>query len=167
MKIKILSLLVLIFFTSCYKNHLYVQHEKMDKTYLASTHVGTPDYRQKHPPDGQTLSIAWDFPLSIFRENLNMYVTVRFWDNKQDVFSQKIDRKRGYKVFKFQDDTFDSSKRILTYKIDVYNEDGVLVDEWKHQFWKELIEINTDEDDKIKDENFKIDFDEQNPSYTY
>ncbi|NGX28096.1 MAG: hypothetical protein K940chlam1_00271 [Candidatus Anoxychlamydiales bacterium] len=145
MKIKYL-LLFLPFLTSCYKNNLYVQHEKMDRNYLASTHVGTPDYRQQHPPDGQTLSIAWDFPLSVYRENLNMILTVRFWDNKQDIFSNKITRKRGYLRYKFQDDTDDKSKKILTYKIDIFNEDGTLVDEWKHQFWKELIEINEDED---------------------
>ena len=151
MKIKYLVLSILILSTSCYKNYLYVQHEKMNRTYLASTHVGTPDPRQKHPPEGQTLSIAWDFPLSIFRENLDMVVTVRFWDNKQDVFCEKIERKRGNRVYKFQDDTIDKSKKILTYKIDVFNEDGCLVDQWKHQFWKELIEINKDEDIKIID----------------
>lgn len=161
-KIKILFLLiflcVFIFFTSCYKNHLYVQHEKMDITYLASSHVNTPDYRQKHPPVGQTLSIAWDFPLSLFRENLNMILTVRFWDNKQDVFCHKIDRKRGYKIFKFQDDTIDKSKKILTYKIDVFNEDGILIDQWKHQFYKELIEINKDKDIKIMPSDEICDF---------
>ena len=128
----------------------------MDRNYLASTHVGTPDYRQEHPPDGQTLSIAWDFPLSVYRENLNMILTVRFWDNKQDIFSNKITRKRGYLRYKFQDDTDDKSKKILTYKIDIFNEDGTLVDEWKHQFWKELIEINKDEDINSRIEEAKV-----------
>jgi len=127
----------------------------MDANYLASSHVKTPDYRQKHPPDGQTLSIAWDFPLSIYRDNLNMILTVRFWDNKQDIFSNKLASKRGYVRYIFQDDSKDKSKKILTYKIDIFNEDGILIDEWKHQFWKELIEINKDEDikTKIKDEH--------------
>ena len=79
----------------------------MDISYLASSHVGTPDPRKKHPPVGQTLSIAWDFPLSIFRENLDMVVTVRFWDNKQDVFCSPIEINRGNKVYRFQDDTID------------------------------------------------------------
>ena len=153
MKIKYLILCVLVLSTSCYKNHLYVQHEKMDRDYLASSHTHTPDYRQKHPPHGQTLSIAWDFPLSLFRENLNMVLTVRFWDNTQDIFGHKMEFKRGYKTYRFQDDSDDKSKKILTYKIDVYNEDGSLVDQWKHQFWKELIEINKDEDVKIIEED--------------
>jgi len=135
--------------TSCYKNYLYVHHEKMDNTFLASSHVGTPDPRQKHPPEGQRIAISWDFPLSIYRENLTLITTIRFWDNKQDVFVYKIPRKRGYVFYKFQDETKNKTKKILTYKIDAFNEDGVLVDQWKHQFWKELITINKEEDVSI------------------
>lgn len=149
--------MIFLLITSCYKNYLYVHHEKMDSTYLASSHVGTPDPRKKHPPEGQRISIAWDFPLSVYRENLTLITTVRFWDNKQDVFVCKIPRKRGYVCYKFQDDTENKAKKILTYKVDVFNEDGILVDQWKHQFWKELIKINKDEDMKINiDEDIEI-----------
>lgn len=122
-----------------------MQHDKLNKEYLASTYIGTPDPRQKHPPEGQRISIAWDFPLSMYRENLTMTTTVRLWDNTQDVFIHKIDRKRGYKVYKFQDDTIDKTKRILTYKIDITNEDGLIVEQWRHQFWKKQIKINKEE----------------------
>jgi hypothetical protein len=121
----------------------------MDSSYLASTHTKTPDPRKKHPPEGQKISVAWDFPLSIYRENLTLMTTVRFWDNKQDVFVYKIPRKRGYISYKFQDDSKDKNKRILTYKIDVFNEDGVLTAQWKHQFWKELISINKEDDEEV------------------
>lgn len=151
---KIYILLIIFFFTtSCYKNYLYVHHEKMDCTYLASSHVGTPDPRQEHPPEGQRISISWDFPLSVYRENLTIITTVRFWNNNEDVFVHKIPRRRGYICYKFQDDTEDKSKRILTYKIDVFNEDNCLVDQWKHQFWKELIKINKDEKSNFEEEN--------------
>ncbi len=142
---KFLFFVLFFLITSCYKNYLYVHHEKMDRTYLASTYIGTPDPRQKHPPDGQRISISWDFPLSIYRENLTMITTIRFWDNKQDVFVHKISSKRGYISYKFQDNTENKTKKILTYKVDVLNEDGDLVDQWKHQFWKELIKINKEE----------------------
>lgn len=141
--------------TSCYKNYLYVHHEKMDSSFLASTHVGTPDPRLKHPPEGQRICISWDFPLSIYRENLTMISTIRFWDNKQDVLVYKIPRKRGYISYKFQDDSLNKNKRILTYKIEIFNEDGDLVDQWKHQFWKELIKINKEEE-IIIDEDIEV-----------
>jgi hypothetical protein len=146
---------------------LYVQHDRIDVSYLASTYVDSPDYRQKNPPNGQRISIAWDFPLSLYRENLTLVLTVRFWDNRQDVFVYKIPRKRGYTYYKFYDDSNDKEKRILTYKVDIINEDGVLVDQWKHHFWKELIEINKDENEKrqndlnhIQDEEININSDE-------
>jgi len=149
-------LIILLLLSSCYKNHLYVQHDKLDSTYLASTHVGTPDPRQKHPPSGQRICIAWDFPLSQYRENLSLALTVRFWDNKQDVFVHKIPRKRGYISYKFQDDTLDKTNKILTYKVDIINEDGQIVDQWKHQFWKELIEINKEESTEVTIEDVQL-----------
>lgn len=133
---------MIFFLTSCYKNHLYVQHEKVDKEFLASTHVNTPDPRQKHPPKGQRIIVSWDFPLSVYREKLSMILTVRFWDNRQDVLVRKIDRKRGYDSFYFEDTTKDKKKRVLTYRVQIINEDGEVVDDWKHQFWTDLIEIN-------------------------
>ncbi|NGX55801.1 MAG: hypothetical protein K1060chlam5_00028 [Candidatus Anoxychlamydiales bacterium] len=142
-------ILIIAFFvlSSCYKDHLYVQHEKMDIADLASYHVNTPDPNLLNPPSGQKLSVSWDFPLSMFRENLTMIVTVRFWDNKQNVFVKKIDRKRGYQIFKFN--TIDGKEtKILTYKVEVINEDKELVEEWKHQFYKPLIDINEHKDIK-------------------
>ncbi|OGN61835.1 MAG: hypothetical protein A3F40_02365 [Chlamydiae bacterium RIFCSPHIGHO2_12_FULL_27_8] len=138
--------LLILILTSCFKNHLYVQHEKLDKNYLASTHIGSPDPRMKNPPSGQRISIAWDFPLSVFRnQELTLMLSVRFWDNTENLLVSKIERKRGYKIYKFQDDTIDKTKKILTYKVDVVNQDGKIVDVWKHQFWKKLIKINSEE----------------------
>jgi hypothetical protein len=116
----------------------------MDITDLASYHVQTPDPRLQDPPNGQKLSVSWDFPLSIFRENLTMFVTVRFWDNKQDVFVKKLDTKRGYHVLKF----VKKDVKILTYKVEVFNEDNEIVEVWKHQFYKPLIDINENKDIK-------------------
>ena len=100
----------------------------------------------KNPPSGQRISIAWDFPLSVFRnQELTLMLSVRFWDNTENLLVSKIERKRGYKIYKFQDDTIDKTKKILTYKVDVVNQDGKIVDVWKHQFWKKLIKINSEE----------------------
>lgn len=150
---KIFVFFILFILTgSCYRNYLYVHHEKMDSSYLASTYIGTPDPRQKHPPMGQQISISWDFPLSVYKENLTLITTIRFWNNEQDVFVHKVERKRGYVFYKFQAATEDKTKKILTYKVDVINEDQKLVDQWKHQFWKELIKINKEDDINLEEE---------------
>ncbi len=119
-----------------------MQNEKVDKEYLASFHVSTPDPRLNDPPQGQRIIVSWDFPLSLYREKLTLMLTVRFWDNRQEVLVRKIDQKRGYDSFYFEDKTKDKKKRILTYRVVVVNEDGEIVDDWKHQFWTDLIEIN-------------------------
>lgn len=128
---------ILFLFSSCYKNHLYVQQEKVDVRFLASSRVGTPDPRQKNPPEGQRLLIAWDFPLSVFREELILVTTVRLWDQSEEVKTYPLKRKRDSLAYFFPSKTED--KKILTYRVQVFNREGHLVEEWKHQFWRELI----------------------------
>jgi hypothetical protein len=138
------ALLILLIFTSCYKNHLYVQQELIDRTFLASSYVGTFDPKQDDPPFGQRIIISWDFPRSLYKKDLTMMLTVRFKNNCQELHSYKIQRKRGYTAFFFEEEIKDKKSRILTYKIDVLNKDNVVVETWKHQFWRELISFSED-----------------------
>ena len=126
---------------SCYKNHLYVQQEWIDENFLASTHVGTPDPRKANPPQGQRLLVGWDFPRSLYEEGLTLLVTVRFWNNVQDVLFQPVDRRRSYAAFYFSNKDSTEDRRILTYRIQVLNARGAIIETWKHHFWTELIEI--------------------------
>ncbi len=126
----------------CYKNHLYVQQEWVDAEFLASSKVHTPDPRQAHPPHGQRLLVAWDFPKSVFEKHLTLIATVRMWDNSQEVLVHPIERKRDAKAFFFSDE---STGKILTYRIQVFSEAGELVEVWNHQFWTELIDIDRKE----------------------
>ena len=48
-------------------------------------------------------------------------------------------------IYTFQDDSIDKTKKILTYKIDIFNEDGKVIEKWEHQFWKKQIKINKEE----------------------
>ena len=121
--------------SGCYRHHLYVQQEWVDRNFLASTRVGTPDSRQTDPPEGQRLLIAWDFPLSQFQRSLTMLVTVRFWNDKQQTLSFPLDRKRGCTAYFF------SKEKILTYLVQVITQDGKIIETWKHHFWTELITV--------------------------
>ncbi|HSX10529.1 MAG TPA: hypothetical protein VLF94_02280 [Chlamydiales bacterium] len=127
--------------TSCYKNHLYVQQEWVDRNFLASSHVGTPDRRQEHPPEGQRLLISWKFPSNLIHEQLTMATTVRFWDNTEEVFYLPIKRSWGYEAYLF------TQCKILTYRIQVINACNEVVDTWEHHFWTELIDIDRSSDD--------------------
>ncbi len=132
-------LLKLLILTSCYKNHLYVQQEWIDEKHLASTHVNTPDPRKAHPPNGQKLLVKWDFPKSQFDRQLTMLITVRLWDNSEQIFSRRVERKRDYIELFFS--TEDKNLRILTYKVEVFTKDKELLEVWKHHFWTELIDV--------------------------
>jgi hypothetical protein len=138
-KNKWIALLFLL--TSCYKGHLYVQQEWIEKEWLASSRVLTPDPRQENPPQGQRLLIAWDFPKSLFQQGLTVQATVRLWDNTQTVHTYPIERKRSFTSFFFPHRP-ETDDRILTYKVQVINQEGKIVETWEHQFWTELIQIN-------------------------
>ncbi len=117
-----------------------MQQEWVDRDFLASTKVGTPDPRQANPPDGQRLLVAWDFPKSMFAEQLSLLVTVRLWDNSQQLIVKPLERKRDVAAFYFP--CTDREKRLLTYRIQVMTKEGKIIETWKHHFWTELIEIN-------------------------
>jgi hypothetical protein len=129
------SFFFLTLFTSCYKDHLYVQQEWVDRNFLASSHVNTPDPRQEHPPQGQRLLIAWRFPQNLIDQQLNLVLTMRFWDNTEEEQIRPIRNSRGYTAFNFL------NEKILTYRIQIIDADGDVVERWEHQFWTKLIDI--------------------------
>ncbi|MBU6383394.1 MAG: hypothetical protein KGR16_03665 [Verrucomicrobia bacterium] len=126
-----------LFLTCCYKDHLYVQQEWVDRNFLASTHVNTPDPRQACPPEGQRLLIAWRFPMNMVDAGLSLDLTVRLWDNQEEHFIRPITQSHGHAAFNFFD-----HKRILTYKIDILNAQGEVIEVWEHQFWTKLIDVD-------------------------
>lgn len=121
---------------SCYKDHFYVGQEQIDRNFLASSHVLTPDPRQEHPPQGERLLVSWDFPGSIFKKQLELQLIVLFWDETQQVIRQPIERKRDFTTF-----FFPKEKRILTYLVQAVSKEGNIEGKWEHQFWTKLIEI--------------------------
>lgn len=124
----------LLLLSSCYRGSIYVQQQPVNKSYLASSHIGTPDHRQKHPDIGQNIVVSWHFPLNVYRKDFILYLTVRFWDHTEEVLSYKLERKSGNYVF-----FFSKERKILTYLVEVKNKDNEIVSSWQHQFWTKLI----------------------------
>ena len=129
-------LISLTLFTGCYKDHLYVQQEWVDRNFLASTHVGSPDPRQECPPCGERILVAWKFPRELFCQNLRLELTVRFWDQSEEVLITPVEKPWQYHAYNF------FNQKILTYKIDVINKRDEIVETWEHQFWTKIIEIS-------------------------
>lgn len=108
----------------------------MDREFLASTHIGTPDPRQLDPPEGKRLLIAWRFPSIWVDRGLTLHLTVRFWDQSEEHICRRIEKGHDYVAFNFFD------QRVLTYKIEVVDREGQCIELWEHQFWTELIDVD-------------------------
>ena len=113
-----------------------MQQEWVDRNFLASSRVGTPDPRQECPPEGQRLLVAWRFPPYLFDEQLKLVLTVRFWDNTEEVFDLAIVNLKSYAAFPFY------GKKILTYRIQIVNGNDEVVETWEHHFWTPRIDVD-------------------------
>lgn len=131
-----------LFLTVACSGRLYIRHERVDKNYLASVHVGTPDPRQKNPPDGQRIIINWDFPKTIFEKDLTIHLTVRFWNQNEENINFHLRRKRGDKSFYFPSGEQERFKRILTYRAEVVTKTGEVIEVWRHHFWTKKIDVD-------------------------
>jgi len=140
-------LLGFLLFSSCTKNHLYVQMENVDAGDLASSHVQTPDYRQEDPPIGQKIIVSWSFPYGLYSKKLSLLLTVRYWNNTQDVKIVPLQRSWGTQTFFFANPKRDKDHKILTYRFQVISQKGELIEEWKQQLWTRLIDIDNEEEE--------------------
>lgn len=118
-----------------------MQQEWVDANFLASHHVGTPDPRSECPPEGQRLLFAWHFPRCLLEDGLTLLATVRFWDQTEEIFVRPLTRRRGSLALDCPNPGDCIDRRILTYKVEVFTTNGELLEEWKHHFWRELIEL--------------------------
>jgi hypothetical protein len=121
--------------------YLHVRREWVDGSYLASTHVGTPDPRQAHPPFGQQLVVYWWVPQSILNRDPKLVFQVIYWNFTQATFSFPIKSLTGYEALALLDDDYREKQGFLTYRIQIVTSDGDVFKDWKHQLWVNLIEM--------------------------
>jgi len=134
-------LLPFLLFTSCSTYYLSIKQQKVDPSYLASTHVNTPDPRKEHPPHGQKLIVHWQVPQSLMGEHPYILLHVIYRDYTEAVERLEIDAKRGYTTYALLGEEYEKKKGILTYKADLMTAEGKVYREWKHQLWVNLIAL--------------------------
>lgn len=117
---------------------MYVQQEWVNASFLASSKVGSPDPRQDHPPQGQRLVIAWDLPRSLFERELTWVATIRLWNHSECVFRGDVSRRRDATAV-FIPANNDPNLWILTYRVQLVDISGAVVETWEHHFWTEAI----------------------------
>lgn len=139
-------MLGLLLLCGCDKYYVSVKQIKVGPTYLASTHVGTPDPRQAHPPEGQKLYIDWTIPEEILEKSPKIVMYLLYKDHSQKELTYPIEHQRGYEVYSLLNEEFKKTKGLLTYRAEIVTEDGEVYKDWKHQLWVNLItldDINT------------------------
>jgi hypothetical protein len=134
--------LSILFFSGCRQYYLSICQEWVDVRYLASTHVGTPDPRQDHPPIGQMLILDWRIPKEILKKKPEVVLDLILWDYTTRRVQIPIKRRMDFATYRLLNEEYEKSGGILTYKAQIITQDGKIFREWKHQLWVNLITID-------------------------
>lgn len=135
-----------LFLCACCKGFLTVQTDYITVRDLASYFVNTPDPRQNCPSVGQRLIVSWSLPkYFLCYENLRLEITIRFKNHEEVLEVIHLSKNRGTYVFTLLNEDYFSKEGILTYKVDLLGKDLVL-EEWRHQIWTDLILLQDGED---------------------
>lgn len=139
--IRAIILTALLATTSCSDNYLSVHTDYISHRTLASYYVNTPDPLLNNPPIGQRLILSWSIPKHIVPENnLQLKIYLRFWNRQQVVKIEPITKSRGTIVYALMNEEYIATRGIMSYKAELVD-DGVVISEWKHQIWTDVITI--------------------------
>lgn len=127
---------------SCEKYYLSLRQLPVDASYLASSHVHTPDPRQDHPPHGQKIVLRWSVPPELLDKKPQIVFHVIYKNHTEKAFVYPIESRMGYKVYSLLDQDYDETGGLLTYRADILTPDHRVYREWKHQLWVDLITLN-------------------------
>lgn len=153
---KVLMLLCFGALLSLGCSRLSICQQMVDRTYLASTQVGTPDPRQAHPPFGQQLIVEWWLPKSILSRGAVLKVDIIYWNYTHETINIPLNSRIGHHQIFLIDKDFEEKKGYLTYMAVVETSDGEVFKEWKHQLWVNLITIDGDETEEFGAKNIPL-----------
>lgn len=140
---KNLKYLLFFIFTGCGQGALLLYQQKIDPSYLASTHVGSPDPRIRS--QGQMIVAEWWVPRSLLDRDLFLRIDILFRDFTKAVVEYPIKKSIGYETYCLLDKKFEQTKGFLSYKAEIITEDGKVYAQWQHQLWVKLITIEDTE----------------------
>ncbi len=121
------------------REQLSLQTSYLNRSQLASFHVGTPDPALQQPLLGERLLVQWALPCTMRTYvDLQIILSIRFKNGSEIKKEIVIDKLDGwYEYFLLGQEAVDTGG-IVTYKADLLG-DGELLDTWIHQLWVEKI----------------------------
>lgn len=140
----LLSLLVsgLLIASACSRSPLSVRLDYLSHENLASYHVRTPDPRLYNPIIGERLVISWVLPEDqLAAGDITLSVNIRLHDRSAITEEVPVCQATGSFSYTLINDAYFDTKGILSYRAKLIQGDCVL-DEWRHQIWAELIELD-------------------------
>ena len=138
-------LITAVLLSGCQKYYISIAQESVDKDYLASVALSTPDPRQSHPPLGEKLIIEWKVPKEYLTHKPSLHLHVIYKDYTEAFFTYPMHYKMDYAVYNLLGEEYQSKKGILTYQAEVRGEQEEPLLDWRHQLWTKLIVVE-DED---------------------
>jgi hypothetical protein len=137
----------------CHGKHLSVCQQLIDRNYLASTHVRTPDPKQDNPPFGQLIIVNWWIPERVLENHAVLKIDIVYWNYTQETIAIPLTKRWGHHQVFLLDKEFEEKKGFLTYRAFVETQDGEVFAEWKHQLWVNLITIDEMQNETFGDQN--------------
>lgn len=137
-----LRYLIFFFFvlSGCQQKVLYLYQMKMDPSYLASTNVGSPDYRKA--PQGQMVIAEWMLPKWMFDQDPVLRIHILFRNFTETCVEYPISSRVGYETYLLINDEFKEKEGFLAYRAEIITADGTVEAEWTHQLWVKLIDAS-------------------------
>ncbi|MDJ0651744.1 MAG: hypothetical protein QNJ27_01870 [Simkaniaceae bacterium] len=104
--------------------------------------MGSPDPLQKNPPKGQELIVQWRLPRNFFHKQMTLVLDLLYKNYTRETLSYPISRCRGVVTYSLLGDDYREKEGLLTYKAEIRDKEGDVIQEWKQQLWTELIVID-------------------------
>lgn len=138
---RVFLLFIIPFLCGCCDNTLSVYTDYVSHHNLASYYIATPDPALNNPPIGQRLIVSWTLPKRyLCYDEIHLDVTIRLRNRELVSFEVPICKRIDSFIYPIMNERYCETGGILSYKIDVVA-DGEVTEEWRHQFWVELIEF--------------------------
>lgn len=142
---KFLLLASLLLFSGCEKYYISICQDSIDSSYLASSHVKTPDPRQENPPLGDRLIIEWQVPKALLDKTPVLHLHVIYKDYSEQFLTYPMTSRIDYVVYTLLGEEYQQKKGILTYEAKIIDDQAEIFRDWKHQLFTHLIVLSAED----------------------
>ncbi len=134
-----LLFLLVSLLTGCETYYLDLGSIDVDRKYLASSHIGSPDPRQEHPPDGKRISISWKIPRDLWRQDPKIILTILFVNFEKRELELSVPTRTGHHSYFLSAVDLKEHGGLLSYRADLLLPSGEIYRSWQQQLWVEPI----------------------------